>query len=99
MPNYNIFIKSECNFHKGDYKRSTRSGKALSVLSYRSDDDADAAQKMTHSILLRDYVFLRLSIKMGLMEDELVLMSYMLIMLMKIKIFKFCKPIQVLSFN
>lgn len=32
MPNYNIFIKWECNFHKGDYKRSTRSGKALSVL-------------------------------------------------------------------
>lgn len=32
MPNYNIFIKWECNFHKGDYKRSTRSGKALFVL-------------------------------------------------------------------
>lgn len=32
MPNYNIFIKWECNFHKGDYKLSTRSGKALFVL-------------------------------------------------------------------
>jgi len=66
MPNYNIFIKSECNFHKGDYKRSTRSGKALSVLSYRSDDDADAAQKMTHSILLRDYVFFKTKYKDGI---------------------------------
>lgn len=48
MPNYNISIKSEFNFHKGDYKRSRRSGKA--PFSYIiKDDDVDAAENMTQA--------------------------------------------------
>lgn len=59
MPNYNIFIKWECNFHKGDYKWSTRSGKALSVPCIPlgwwcwccTENDSCSL------VLLRDYVF------------------------------------------
>lgn len=58
MPNYNIFIKSECNFHKRDYKRSTRSGKALSILPQLGWWCQCGTENDLRSLtLFRDYVF------------------------------------------
>lgn len=59
MPNYNIFIKWECNFHKGDYKGSTRSGKAFSVLCISLGWWCWCCQNVPHCslALLKDYVF------------------------------------------
>lgn len=58
MPNYNIFIKWECNFHKGDYKRSTRSGKALSVLRIPLGRWCWCCQNVSHCslALLKDFL-------------------------------------------
>lgn len=72
MPNYNIFIKWECNFHKGDYKRSTRSGKALFVLCIPLGwwCWCGTGNDSCSLVLLRDYVFFQTRYEGGKKERE-----------------------------
>lgn len=77
MPNYNIFIKWECNFHKGDYKLSTRSGKALFVLCISlgrrwwcgSENDLSSFVLLGDYIVFFSFLSLGLSVKRRLKDE------------------------------
>lgn len=93
MPNYNIFIKWECNFHKGDYKLSTRSGKALFVLGILLGWWCWCGTGSPRFSIF--FFFPGLGLKRGYKEGAL---SYILIMFMKTctKKRSFSKPVPLL---